>query len=313
MRSLTFLCAIAAVTCVSGYAQPAADARVMHVRYNCAAPSAEPCELDIGKTEFDALVRAIDPKMSPNDRQALAAEYARLLIMAEHARAHSIDRSAEFEALRKFSALQLLSTQLVKQMNAGAVPVTAEDEEAYYRAHARDYQDVVLTRIFIPPQPDHGGNGAAKTKDRAGEFRSRAVTGQDFAALQREATGGSADAVPPAPPREPVLCGALPEDIRPVCDLRAGEISAILPEGPGYSIYRLESKHPRQFAEVRQEIRTTLERQRLQANLGKVRNPITLDLDEGYFGKLPSADVAHKHGMHFPATSAAPTGHEGHH
>jgi hypothetical protein len=319
MRSLLFACALAGAAGVSGSAQPAEDARIIHVRYHCAGPSAEPCELAVGKSEFEALVRAIDPKMTPTDRQILAAEYSRLLIMAAHARAHAIDRSPEFDALMKFSTLQLLSSQLVKQMNAGALPVTPEAEEAYYRDHARDYQDVVLTRIFIPPQPDHGGHGAATTSARAEEFRNRALSGQEFTSLQREAAGGSPDAAPSVAPWAPVLCGSLPEAIRPVCDLRPGEISPVLPEGPGYSIYRLESKHPRELGEVRQEIHTTLERLRLQADLEKVRNPITLDLDEGYFGKLPSPDVAHKHGMHFPATSgaastsSAASGHEGHH
>jgi hypothetical protein len=316
MKHLSFCCALLGAACVSGQAQPAGDAgdpRVIQVRYHCPGASAEPCRLTVGKGEFEALVRAIDPKMSRVDRQILAAEYSRLLIMAEHARAHAVDRAPEFAALMKFSTLQLLSSQLVKEMNTGALPVTAESEEAYYRDHVRDYQDVVLTRIFIPPQPDHGGHGAATTAARAEDFRNRALGGQEFTSLQREAAGGSPDVVPPPAPWAPVLCGSLPEAIRQVCDLRPGEISAVLPEGPGFSLYRLESKHPRELSDVRQDIHTTLERLSLQADLEKVRNPITLDLDEGYFGKLPNSDVAHKHGMHFPATSNAASEHQGHH
>ena len=174
MRCLTVCCALWGAACISGYAQAAGDAgdpHVIRVRYQCPAGSADPCRIDVGKNEFEALVRAIDPKMSPTDRQILAAEYARLLIMAAHARAQAIDRSPEFETLLKFSTLQLLSSQLVKQMNAAAPPVTAEAEEAYYREHARDYQEVALARIFIPPQPDHGGRGAAATAARAEDFR----------------------------------------------------------------------------------------------------------------------------------------------
>jgi hypothetical protein len=315
MRCLTFCCALWGAACVSGYAQPAADAEdahVIRVRYHCPAESAGPCQIDVGKDEFETLVRAIDPKMSPVNRQILAAEYARLLIMAAHARAQAIDRSPEFETLLKFSTIQLLSTLLVKQMNAAAPPVTAGAEEAYYREHARDYQEVMLARIFIPPQPDHGGKGTATTAARAEDFRNRALGGQDFASLQRESAGGAPDATPPAAPWAPVLCANLPEAIRQVCDLRPGEISAVLPEGPGFSIYRLESKHARELAEVRQDIHTTIERLRLQADLEKVRTPMALDLDESYFGKLPDPDVAHKHGMHFPATSAPASGHEGH-
>jgi hypothetical protein len=315
MRCLTLCCAFWGAACISGYAQAAGDAgdpHVMRVRYQCPAGSTDPCQMDIGKNEFEALVRAIDPKMSSTDRQILAAEYARVLIMAAHARAQTIDRSPEFETLLKFSTLQLLSSQLVKHMNAAAPPVTAAAEEAYYREHARDYQDVALARIFIPPQPDHGGRGAAATAARAEDFRNRALSGEDFASLQREAAGGSPDAVAPAQPWAPVLCSNLPEAIRQVCDLRPGEISPPLPEGPGFSIYRLELKHSREFAAVRQDIHTTIERLRLQTELEKVRTPLALDLDESYFGKLPNSDVAHKHGMHFPATSVPASGHDGH-
>jgi hypothetical protein len=301
MKYLSLFCALLGVTSGFGQALPASPPRdeIIKVEYHCAGESAATCRLGVTKDEFGALVRAIDPNMSPVDRQILAAEYSRLLIMASHARAHGVDQSPEFQTLLQFSTLQLLSSQLVRQTTGSAVPVAPEAEEAYYRGHLRDYQEVALNRVFVPAQANHGGEGARKTSARAEAVRSRAVSGEDFAGLQREMGGDLSDA-----PAVPVLCLSLPEALRQVCDLRPGEISPALPDGSGYSIYRLESKRLHAFSEVRQDIHTTLARLLLQTELEKIRTPIALDLDESYFGKLPGRDVADKHGMHFPATNA---------
>ena len=101
-----------------------------------------------------------------------------------------------------------------------------------------------------------------------------------------------------------MLCRSLPEAHRQVCDLKPDEISNILADSTGYSIYRLESSRRRELNDVRDEIRSTLERQRVQDAIQKVRTPVSLDLDEQYFGKLPKPDLASHHGMHFPNAGA---------
>ena len=125
------------------------------------------------------------------------------------------------------------------------------------------------------------------------------MSGEDFALLQREIKEAS-----PNIRLGPMPCRSLPEAHRHVCDLKPNEISNILADNTGYSIYRLESSRRRELNDVRDEIRSTLERQRVQDAIQKVRTPVSLDLDEQYFGKLPKPDLASHHGMHFPNAGA---------
>ena len=86
---------------------------VIRIRYNCIAESAREastCTKNVSNQDFDALVRAIDPNMSADGRQALAAEYARLVIMAAEARRRGLDQLPEMRTLLDFSALQLLGS-----------------------------------------------------------------------------------------------------------------------------------------------------------------------------------------------------------
>ena len=149
---------------------------VISIRYNCIAESpgqASTCTKNVTKQDFDALVRAIDPNMSADGRQALAAEYARLVIMATEARRRGLDQLPEMRTLLDFSALQLLGSRLVRDINGSVLAVSSDEIEKYFHDHERDYREVVLSRIFVPAHV----NGKAKTDAAAGraeQARTRA-------------------------------------------------------------------------------------------------------------------------------------------
>ena len=281
-------------------AVPSEDRAIISIRYKCAEPSrdAGTCVKAVTKRDFDALVRALDPNMSADGRQSLAAEYSRLLIMASEARRRGLDQLPELRTLIDFSALQLLGARLVRDINGSVSPVSCDEVEKYFRDHGRDYQEVVLSRIFVPAHVNGESKDVMQAAARAEQVRTRAMSGEDFAALQHEIKEAS-----PNIRLGPMPCRSLPEAHRPVCDLKPNEISNTLADSSGYSIYRLESRRRRELDDVRDEIRATLERQHLQEEIHEVRTPVSLELDEQYFGKLPKPDLASHHGMHFPNAS----------
>jgi len=113
----------------SSKSTPTGESNVLTVRYHCGNGNAasDSCTINVSKSEFDALVQAIDPKMSADGRQSLASEYARLLIMAAEARRRQIDKSADAETLEKFSGLQVLAAQLVREITAHPPAVSQVD------------------------------------------------------------------------------------------------------------------------------------------------------------------------------------------
>jgi hypothetical protein len=277
------------------------NTNVISIQYHCAKSSAA-CSITVTGEQFHALVQALDPNMDEASRQSLAAEYSRLLIMAAEARRRHLDRSPELQTLLAFSKLQLLANRLVRDITVDPVRVSELEVEKYFRDHRREYHEVTLSRIFIPIPLKNMGPTAVSAADRAAALHKRAIAGEDFELLQREVSetpGGSNGRI------GPLQCRLLPEAHREACDLEPGKTSMPQADSLGYSIYRMESRRSSEFDDVRDEIRAMLERQRVEAEIHQVRTPVSLELDERYFGKLPqpAPDLAIKHGMHYPTTN----------
>lgn len=282
------------------------DTNVITIRYECASQSSsktEPCTATVTKSEFDALVEALNPKMSASNRQSLAAEYSRLLIMAAEARRRGVDQSPEFSTLMNFSKLQLLASRLVHEIGANPPSVSSDDVEKHFREHASDYRKVVVSRIFVPALPANPMHGDAPAARRVEAVYARVLKGEDFVTLQRE-VNGDPPAVHPKVRMGPVRCQSLPDAHRQVCALTPGSISSPFADQLGHWIYRMESQGSVELGDVQAEIRATLERQRLEREIHKARTPLSLALDESYFGKLPSSEVASQHGINSPAVSS---------
>jgi hypothetical protein len=283
-------------------AQPSPEDDVLTIRYQCLNEKSEVgvCAIAVAKIEFDALVQALDPNMSADSRQSLATEYSRLLIMAVEARRRGIDRLPEIKTLLRFADLQVLATRVVQEISVRPPIVSLGDVERYFSEHRRDYQEVFLSRILVSSKPKDTRHSIIPAAERAEAMRKRAINGEDFAVLQHEIAGSTPGTAEAKVQIGPLLCQSLPEPQRQVCDLQPGQVSMVLPDSLGFVIYRLESRRPRGLDEVRDQIRAMLERQSVQEEIEKIRTPLSLDLDEAYFGKLPKPDVAMEHGMHFP-------------
>ena len=286
------------------------DTNIINVEYRCAektSPGSKPitCTLAVSKSDFDALVHALDPNMPTSNRLSLASEYARLLIMGAEAENRGIDKSKDFKALAKFSTLQMLSTQLVRNINGDArLKASSAEAEQHFTAHAKDYQEITFDRIVVPLQSGGIRHQTEPASDRANKLRNRLLKGEPFATLQSEVTGLPIKDAAAAGRIGPIRCLSLQESLRKVCDLRPEETSAVIEDGNSLVIAKMVSRRALPVEEVRDEIRSTLERQRLQNELDRVRNPISMQLDQRYFGNLPAQDVAHKHGMQFPSATA---------
>src|SRR5262249_19207357 len=133
-------------------AELSGDSTILSIEYRCAEkpPGSDSCSMAVTKKQFDALVQALDPNMTPANRHALPSDYSRLLIMAAEAQRRHLDQSPELRTLVAFSTLQLLSNRLVLDITSNTRPVTAAEVENYFREHHRDYEQVTLNRIFVP-------------------------------------------------------------------------------------------------------------------------------------------------------------------
>jgi hypothetical protein len=298
-------------------AQVAPTDPVITVKGVCAdaAKTPDSCQTVVTREQFEKLADALQPNMPPQVRRQLATAYSRMLIMSTAAEKRGLDKQPKYDETLRFARMQILSQQLSRDLQEESQKVPDADMEKYYKDNAASYEEATLLRIFVPknkqmPVPKApvaaaskaGAAGAAKAaapakpvdpaaQEKAGQaimtkeaadLRARAVKGEDFDKLQKEAfvAAGLKTSAPPSK-MEKVRQTTLPPTHKPVLELNAGEVSAVIDDPSGHYIYKLVSKKTLTLDEVKTEIRNTLATQRYRdAMQGFQTAP---DLNQTYF------------------------------
>lgn len=263
-------------------------------------PAAE-CKTVVTRTEFERIVDAIQPDMSPTDKRKFAERYAAALVLADRAHERGLDRGPEFAETMKIMRIQVLAQDLVKDEKDKASHISDADVQNFYRQNQPAYEEATLDRVFIPRLKQTDAAEAAKEnasgaphasspdseaamKKEADDLHARAVAGEDFAKLQADAIKAAGyDVKAPETKLSKVRRANLPPDQFHVFDLKAGAVSDVLSSQQGYFIYKMESKDTMTLAEAGPEIRTSLQNQRLQDSMTTLEHSAQPTFDENYF------------------------------
>jgi bifunctional DNA-binding transcriptional regulator/antitoxin component of YhaV-PrlF toxin-antitoxin module len=283
-----------------------------------APKTGDSCKTVITKEQFEKLINALQPEMTPDVRRQLATAYSRMLVMAADAERRGLDKQPQYDETLRFARLQILSQRLSRDVQAESQKVPDADIEKYYKDNAGDYDQATLLRIFVPKSKEilppksaavvpvsaaKAGAAAAKSgatekpvdttaRERAAQeamtrvasdLRARAMKGEDFEKLQKEAfvRAGLRANAPPAK-MDKVRLTTLPAAHRPVLELKPGEISAVIDDPSGHYIYKLVRKKTLSLDAVKTEIRYALATQRYQEAMEAYQ--ASPDLNEDYFG-----------------------------
>lgn len=288
----------------------APDAPVVTIKGLCAqappsvASSSNPaCETVITRTQFENLTDAILTNMKPAMRRQIAEVYPNLLAMAREAEARGLENSPRFQQRIAFARVQILSQELIRQIDEQAVNIPEKDVEDYYHRHIADFEKATLERVFVPnrkrmaPLPKQQAAPGALTSQQkededamtrvAEELRTKAVAGENFMNLQKEAyAAAGATEVPPNPSLGQLQFSSLPSNHASVFELKPGEVSQVLSDSTGHYIYKLDAKGTEPLEEVKDEIRRTLQNQHREQVIQAVKQPISTQINEAYFGPL---------------------------
>jgi PPIC-type PPIASE domain len=275
-----------------------------------ASPSNVPCQTQITRAQFEGLADAILKNMKPARKLQLAKSYPNLLAMAREAEARGLERTPRFEERLAFARLQILSQELVRQIEEDSARVPEKDIDDYYRKHAADFETTTLERIFIPNQKlvsplpkekaapenllEQRHESEEAMKQLAEKLRARAAAGEDFRKLQKEAyaEAGATD-IPPNPNLGQLRVASLPPAHASVFELKSGEISQVISDGTGHYIYKVDSKNLERLETVSDEIRKTIAHHREEEAIQAVQRPIKSELNPAYFGPLEKTDTVH--------------------
>lgn len=270
------------------------------------AKDADPnCKTVITRSEFEKLANSLQPNMPQQRRQQLANEYPQILFMSQEARKRGLENDPHYLAVLKFTKMELLRIELQRSMEEEAGKIPEAELQDYYKKNKADFEQAAILRVFIPKSrqtdaPTAGATPKEVQKARedstaamakvADDLHARAAAGEDFDKLQKEAydaAGVKATIPPTLSPK--VLRSMLPAPQSSVFDLKPGELSPVMNDSQGFVFYRMQSKTNPPFTEVRDEIKTMLQNERLQAVRSKMENAISADLNKDYFGEPQQA------------------------
>ena len=293
-----------------------------------ATPAKKPadCKTEITRAEFEKIANGLSPNITPQLKRQLEQALPRFIAMSEAAKEKGLDKSPRFVQTLKIAKMQILTNELQRNIQEQADKVPETEVADYYKKNPEAYQQFSLDRLFIPrnkqPEADKeegkepeklteeqqkAKEAADKAKQDQGEqelnkladrLRERAVAGEDFAKLQKEAFDASGTKVDnPTVNLPKVRRTGLPPAHAAVFDLKVSEVSAVISDNGGHYIYKVVSKETLPLEQVKEEIHNKLKNERSKEMMDKYTNSFQAVPNEAYFGPAGPAGPPGRVGM----------------
>jgi hypothetical protein len=274
----------------------APDVAIITVTGLC--PSASPssaegphptCQTQVSRAQFEKLADAVLANRQSASRQVqLAKTYPNLLAMAQAAEARGLDKSPHFQQRIAYARLQILSQELVRQIEEDSTHISEKEIADYYQTHSAEIDAATLERIYIPNRKRgtaSAENSEAEMNQLAEKIRARALAGESFLNLQKDAytLAGMTD-VPPNPSMGEVHANGIPPGHASVFNLKTGEVSQVLSDSTGHYIYKLDDKQTGLSEKMQAQIHRVLQRQHRDQSIQAIQQAITTELNPAYFG-----------------------------
>jgi hypothetical protein len=287
------------------------DAVIVTITGVCQHPEAAKtpadCKTTFTRAEFEKIVDALKPHAPQSARRMLATTYAQSLIREQKGLEMGLDKTADFANRLEVNRLLISHEALDDAQKQQAWDnVTDKEIEDYYKQNPAEFVEVDVLRVFVPwfepdenkklPEAEREKQNLAwqsKLKEEAEKLRTRALAGEDFMVLQKEAYKFT-DVSSPVTEQVITLLRTrrfmLDNALMPMMDLQPGQVSQIVPEDNGYYIFKCTRRQALPLNEwTRREIRGRFRDRRIaedQTNLKKLADSSAI-YNESYFGPKP--------------------------
>ncbi len=254
------------------------------------------CKTVITRAQFEDLTTALNPNMTASLKRQLAEVYPRILLLSHEGEQLGIQNEEQFKKTVQFEMKQILAQETAKSLGERAAQISDQQLEQYYKENGTKFEEFTLQRVFIP-NPDQAASTEKEklmkpeqVKALAEKIHAEAVAGQDFDKLQKEAFDAvGLKSTAPTTKVEKLTRGSLPESQNSVFDLKPGTVSQVFADPGAYYIYKVVSKQMPPFDSVKEELKRTLQTERLQNSMKAVLDSAKTDLNTAYFAETTSA------------------------
>ena len=309
----------AAVITVNGVCAPqpkAAPAKGATTKPASATTKTSPadCKTVITKAEFEKLANSLAPNVTPQLKRQLASVLPRYIALSSEARKEGLDKTDKFKETVKFAQMQILSTELQRQVQEQASKISDDQIKNYYDGHQNEFENYNVDRLFVPRNKQEAPEAKEDDKDEklsedaqkakeasdkakmeegeqamtklADDLQKRAAAGEDFAKLQKEAYEAAGMKIESPTVNLPsVRRTGLPPSHASVFDLKAGEVSPVINDAGGHYIYKVISKEVLPLDQkLTTEIHSKLQNENTKDMMEKLNSSFKVDTNEAYFG-----------------------------
>jgi len=248
-------------------------------------------DVQVTREEFESRIRDIEPGHAEEgapgkDRQRLADDYASVLMLSQQAVAKHLDSSPEVARQLDIARMQVLSDAEFASLMQQAKPTFAEVSQ-YYSAHASDYDEVQIRRLFIWKQGDNSKGAPALTSQaaqaKADQIRKAYSSGADVKKLSGDLTKSEEGMLDPNPLT--FTRGELSSPMEKVAfSLKEGEWSEIEDTPARLLLIQLVKRDRQQLGQVSPHIEKQLQDQKMQLLLNDLKKNAGIWMDGTYFG-----------------------------
>jgi hypothetical protein len=319
--------------------KPTAGSKTAAGKTVAAAKKPADCQTVITRAEFEKLTKALQQGPNPlnaQQKRTLATQLPGVIAMSEAAKKKGLDKTESYVETLKFVKMRILAQKMQDSVREDADKVPPEKIAAYYKENPEAYEQFSLDRLFIPKnkQPSaeekeeakdeskeaeklteeqqKAKEAAEKTKQEKGEqelnelaesLRQRAIAGEDFVKLQKEAFEAAGTKVEnPTVNLPKVRRTGLPPAHAAVFELKVGEVSAVISDNGGHYIYKVVSKEVLPLDQVKEEIHNKLKGELLKEMMDHYTNSYQTEMNDAYFGPTPAPGPPRRPRMTSPAT-----------
>lgn len=275
----------------------APDDLVIQISGACQTPPGEfavrDCIRGVTREEFDALVAATNPNATEGDREKLAENVGRLIILSNEARKRGLPKDPKVHELLRMLQIQELASLLLSQSEQQAAAGLSDPEiESFYQSHMADFQSAELIRLTIP----RTNTDVASPEDAAyaESIRTRCSAGEDPAKLQSESFQRASHDMKEPEDLKNQKRAQYKESEQLIFGLKPGECAVIANDKGDFHLYKMIRMVTPSIVEVRGAIVQKMKSERVKNDLDGLVKQHAIRLNNKYFPAAPPTDSLQK-------------------
>jgi len=255
-----------------------------------ASTAGSTCKTQVTRAEFENLLKVVAPTAPATVHRQIASRYVQLLTAANEGVKLGVNKDPQFDEQLALGRLQLLAQSAERKLQSEATNVSEAEEKAYYDQNSSAFEEVTLTRVFIPrentPAAGSATPAAPDAKAIADSARQQLASGEDADKVQKSVYDQLKNTTSPPSTKfgSKRRGGMAPDQETKIFSLKQGEVSEVMPDPMGFVVYRLDSKQQLPFDQAKDDIKRRLAQQHIEDSRQKILNASKADYNDAYFG-----------------------------